>query len=60
MNSGLFTKSVLEMGASGMVKEIFKEAMAPKYQSVLELPFAVAGFSICGRNNKRGLKNKIY
>lgn len=60
MNFGLFTKCVLEMGAPGMVKEIFKEAMAPKYQSVLELPFAVAGSSICGGNNKQGLKNKIH
>lgn len=31
MNFGLFTKCVLEMSAPGMVKEIFEEAMAPKY-----------------------------
>lgn len=60
MNFGLFAKCVLEMGAPEMVKEIFKEAMAPKYQSVPELPFAVAGFSIYGGNNKRDLRNKIH
>lgn len=52
MDFGLFTKCALEMGAPGMVKGIFKEAMTPKYQSLPELPFAVAGFSICVGNNK--------
>lgn len=60
MNFGLFTGCALEMSAPGIVKEIFKEAVAPKYQSSPELPLAVAGFSICGGNNKQGLKNKIH
>lgn len=60
MNFGLYTRCALEMSAPGIVKEIFEEAVAPKYWSIPELPFVVAGFSICGGNNKQGLKNKIH
>lgn len=59
MSFGFSTRCALEMIVPGIAKEMFTEAVAPKYRSVPELSFAVASFSIGEGSTKQGLKNNM-